>query len=124
MKKRLLILGIGLAICACSSNKKTVTTTTFDPDNNPYYVKKEKKEQNEVTDPKIQGKINKIIEKHLRVSISSIAISPITKTPSGYTWKFMNVRNGSSFTGSSDLNFGSVEIRKKKKEKYTRISDF
>jgi len=123
MKKQLLILAIGLAFCACSSNKKTVTTT-FDPDNNPYYVKKDKKEQNEVNDPKIQGKINNIIERHLRVSISSIAISPITKTPSGYTWKFMNVKNGSSFTGSSDLNFGSVEIRKKKKEQNTRISDF
>jgi len=122
MKKITLMLSIAIALSSCSSSKKTVTTK-FDPDNNPYYVKKGKKTFGEVNDPKIQGQINKIIEKHLGVSISSIAMSPIMKTQSGYNWKFMNVRNGSTFIGFSDHKFGSVKIAKNKKRR-TQISDF
>ncbi|WP_378181425.1 hypothetical protein [Aquimarina sp. SS2-1] len=123
MKKYLLMLSIGIAMSSCSSSKKTVSTE-FDPNNNPYYVKKGKKESNEISDPKIQGKITDIIEKHLNISISSIAISPITLTDSGYHWKFMNVRNGKSFIGSTDLNFESVKIVKNTKKANTQVSDF
>ncbi|AXT51546.1 hypothetical protein D1818_12140 [Aquimarina sp. BL5] len=123
MKKYILMLSIGIAMSSCSSNKKTVTTK-FDPANNPYYVKKEQKGLNEVNDPKVQGKINTIIEKHLGISISSIAISPITLTDSGYHWKFMNVRNGKTFTGSTDLKFESVKIIKNNKKTNTQVSDF
>ncbi|WP_108803469.1 hypothetical protein [Aquimarina sp. Aq107] len=123
MKNYLLMLSIAIAVSSCSSNKKTVTTK-FDPNNNPYYVKKEKKGLSEVNDPEIQGKINTIIEEHLGISISSIAISPITLTNSGYHWKFMNVRNGKSFIGSTDLKFESVKITKNKKKPNTQVSDF
>ncbi|MDH7445500.1 hypothetical protein [Aquimarina sp. 2201CG14-23] len=125
MKKYILMLSIGIAISSCSSNKKTVASK-FDPANNPYYVKKEKKglELSEVNDPKIQGKITAIIEKHLGISISSIAISPITSTGSGYHWKFMNVKNGKTFIGSTDLKFKSVNIRKNNKKTNSQISDF
>ncbi|WP_299432809.1 hypothetical protein [uncultured Aquimarina sp.] len=123
MKNLTLMLFAIIALSSCSSNKKTVTTN-FDPSNNPYYVKKEKKASNEVSDPKIQGEINKIIEKHLDISISSIAISPITKTNAGYHWKFMNVRNGRSFVGFSDLKFNSVTIKKNNKKANTQVSDF
>jgi len=112
-----------IVLSSCSSNKKTISTN-FDPSNNPYYVKKEKKGLNEVSDPKIQGQINQIIEKHLSISISSIAISPITKTDTGYHWKFMNVRNGRSFIGFSDLTFNSVSIKKNNKKANTQVSDF
>ncbi|SEL24020.1 hypothetical protein SAMN04487910_2128 [Aquimarina amphilecti] len=117
------MLSIAIAVSSCSSNKKAVTTK-FDPNNNPYYVKKEKKGLSEVNDPKIQGEINAIIEKHLGISISSIAISPITLTNSRYHWKFMNVRNGKSFIGSTDINFESVKIIKNNKKSNTQVSDF
>ncbi|WP_299258327.1 hypothetical protein [uncultured Aquimarina sp.] len=123
MKKYILMLSIGIAMSSCSSNKETLTTK-FDPDNNPYFVKKEKKGLSEVSDPKVQGKITTIIEKHLGISISSIAISPITLTDSGYHWKFMNVRNGKTFIGSTDLKFESVKIIKNNKKSNTQISDF
>lgn len=115
------MLATGIALISCSSKKETVVSK-FDPDNNPYYVKKKK--SNEVTDPSVQRKITTIIEQHLSVSISSIAISPITLTDSGYQWKFMNVKNGKSFTGSTDLNFGSVKIQKINRKKDTQVSDF
>ncbi|MHA7055863.1 hypothetical protein ACWGOQ_0001485 [Aquimarina sp. M1] len=123
MKKYILLLSIGIAIASCSSKKNTVTTK-FDPNNNPYYTKKEKKGLGEVNDPKIQRRINTIIEKHLGISISSIAISPITQTNSGYHWKFMNVRNGKTFVGSTDLTFKSVKIVKNNKKSNTQVSDF
>ncbi|MAQ75061.1 MAG: hypothetical protein CL613_01860 [Aquimarina sp.] len=121
MKKYILILAAGIVLTSCSSKKEPVVSK-FDPDNNPYYVKKKK--SNEVTDPNIQRKITSLIEQHLSISISSIAISPITLTDSGYQWKFMNVKNGKSFTGSTDLNFGSVKIEKINRTTDTEVSDF
>ncbi|MBW1296147.1 hypothetical protein [Aquimarina litoralis] len=126
MKHLTLTLLFAIALSSCSSNKQ-VTTNNFDPSNNPYFVKKEKSKvatANEVNDPKIQKKINSIIENHLGISISSIAISPITKKNNGYYWKFLNVRNGSSFTGFSDLKFNAVKIKKNNKKANTQVSDF
>lgn len=124
MKNLTLMLLVAIALSSCSSNKK-VATSNFDPDNNPYFVKKDKTSRTgEVNDPKIQKKINTIIESHLGISISSIAISPITKTDNGYHWKFLNVRNGSSFKGFSDLKFNSVKIEKNNKKENTQVSDF
>ena len=65
----------------------------------------------------VESRINSIIEDYLGVSISSIARSEIKQTPTGYQWKFINVRSGGSYAASSDLNFGSVKINKVKKSK-------
>ncbi|RZS98976.1 hypothetical protein [Aquimarina brevivitae] len=121
MKKYVFILAAGIALASCSS-KKQATASTFDPNNNPYYVKKGKSK--EVTDPIIKQRIVAIIEEQLNISTSSIAISPITLTSNGYQWKFMNVKNGKSFVGSTDVKFESVTIEKINRNKDTQVTDF
>lgn len=118
MKKHLLIISTGILLTACSGSQQ-VTISNYDPNNNPYYIKKTKEytSTNEAfdTENKVHEKINTIIEKYLGVSITSVARSKITKTDTGYQWKFMNVKTGANFSAYSDFNFSSVNIIKNQK---------
>jgi len=106
MKNLLLITLIGISLVSCSTSKSTVASkvksTTLE---NKKYV----------ASSAVGEKINGIIQHRLGLPITSIARSEITKTRTGYYWKFMNVRTGEKFIGNSDLNFRSVDIRKYKK---------
>jgi len=107
MKKLLLITLIGISLTSCSTSKKTIASkagrsTTIE-------------NKKPVESSAISKKINVIIQHRLGLPITSIARSEITKTRTGYYWKFMNVRTGEKFIGNSDLNFQSVDIRKYKK---------
>ncbi|WP_025741333.1 hypothetical protein [Aquimarina pacifica] len=113
MKKQLYTLGISILLVGCSGSKETVQSN-YDPANNPYYVKKthQAKGTKEIDTPELSKKINSIIADYLGVPMNAIARSPITQTKTGYQWKFMNVKTGSSFSASSDFNFSSVKISK------------
>ncbi len=114
MKKLLCTFCMGVLLASCSGSKETVQST-YDPANNPYFVKKSRlvKGAKQIDSPELSNKINTIITDYLGIPMNAIARSPITQTKTGYEWKFMNVKTGSSFNASSDFEFASVKILKK-----------
>jgi len=109
MKKSLLILLLSLSVISCSTSKKTASR------NSKTNVATNNNSSETVRSLKISNQINAIIQSRLGVPISAIARSEITKTKTGYQWKFMNVRTGAKFIGSTNLTFQDVRIMKYKK---------
>ncbi|KAA1246548.1 hypothetical protein [Aquimarina sp. RZ0] len=122
MKNFTLLAYLGIFTCticfySCSGSKEIPSA---DADATYKYYKVKKKNQKAVTghvnSKEIVLKAYNVIQKHTTSDMNDIALSKITKTKSGYHWRFANVKTGKNYIATANHKFEAVNIYEKPKE--------